>query len=470
MDIITLIQDFADGLLKAQDEFTDHPDRFSDMEATVAELSRKTAARFLSMALTQTDEILCKGAARKKDYKIQRHDQRTLITTVGDVTFSHTLFKDCRDGKCSYLLDELLHLPGREKFSSQAEAKVLYLAQVHSYQHAADGIQVGGQTISRTAVMSKVHGIDKKLLPEKELPENEKKRCRYLYIEADEDHIHSQHNEADKTGMIGKLVYVFEGKDEESPGRRENARLWKEVDQYIQDHYDTEALKKVYISGDGGSWIKAGTDYVGHSVFVADRFHLMKYINRVSKYTLDEENVTKGRFYKYIYKNKPVAAKKLLTRIQNHCEGSDRAVEECRSFLINNWEAIQRAFHDRHVIGCSAEGHVSHVYSERLSSRPMGWSEQGSDNMCRLRCFVRNNGEEKIIDLVRYRREKVFREQHKKATGTDGMLIDMEEVRTRRKNMNHNLAKYYESLQVTLGSATGTVRKTFAIRNRLDEI
>ena len=109
MDIITLIQDFADGLLKAQDEFTDHPDRFSDMEATVAELSRKTAARFLSMALTQTDEILCKGAARKKDYKIQRHDQRTLITTVGDVTFSHTLFKDCRDGKCSYLLDELLH-------------------------------------------------------------------------------------------------------------------------------------------------------------------------------------------------------------------------------------------------------------------------------------------------------------------------------------------------------------------------
>ena len=45
-----------------------------------------------------------------------------------------------------------------------------------------------------------------------------------------------------------------------------------------------------------------------------------------------------------------MAAKKLLTRTQNHCEGSDRAVEECRSFLINNWEAIQRAFHDKHRI------------------------------------------------------------------------------------------------------------------------
>ncbi len=30
--------------------------------------------------------------------------------------------------------------------------------------------------------------------------------------------------------------------------------------------------------------------------------------------------------------------------------------------------------------------------------------------------------------------------------------------------------KYYDTLQVTLGNPVGTVRKTFAIRNRLDEI
>ena len=83
MDIITLIKDLIDGFMNTQDDSIDHPDRFSDMEATVAALSQQAAARFLSLTLTQTDEILCKGAARKKDYKIQRHDQRTLITTVG---------------------------------------------------------------------------------------------------------------------------------------------------------------------------------------------------------------------------------------------------------------------------------------------------------------------------------------------------------------------------------------------------
>ena len=34
---------------------------------------------------------------------------------------------------------------------------------------------------------------------------------------------------------------------------------------------------------------KAGVDYVDRSVFVADRFHLMKYINRVSRLVLDDE-------------------------------------------------------------------------------------------------------------------------------------------------------------------------------------
>ena len=152
------------------------------------------------------------------------------------------------------------------------------------------------------------------------------------------------------------------------------------------------ALKCVYINSDGAGWIQATANYVGKSKLVADRLHLMKYINRVVRYTLEEETIAKGRFYKYIYKNKLLAAKKLLTGIKNHCERSNYAVEECRKYLLGNWEYIQRAFHDKHVLGGSAEGQVSSVYSERMSSRPMGWSETGTDRMCKLRCFIQNYG------------------------------------------------------------------------------
>lgn len=43
--------------------------------------------------------------------------------------------------------------------------------------------------------------------------------------------------------------------------------------------------------------------------------------------------------------------------------------------------------------GCSAEGHVSHILSSRLSSRPLGWYRKGVDQMSRLRVFASNGGD-----------------------------------------------------------------------------
>ena len=65
---------------------------------------------------------------------------------------------------------------------------------------------------------------------------------------------------------------------------------------YIRQHYDPDVLKCVYINSDGGSWIRAAANYVGKSRLVADRFHLMKYINRAARYTQEEETVQKGGF------------------------------------------------------------------------------------------------------------------------------------------------------------------------------
>lgn len=65
-----------------------------------------------------------------------------------------------------------------------------------------------------------------------------------------------------------------------------------------------------------------------------------------------------------------------------------------------------RTLHNKTVCGCSAESHVSHMLSDRLSSRPKGWSKTGADRISKLRCYAKNNGQEKIIDLVRYSREK----------------------------------------------------------------
>ena len=133
-------------------------------------------------------------------------------------------------------------------------------------------------------------------------------------------------------------------------------------------------------------------------------------------------------------------------------------MERTRKYLVNNWASVVRAYKDKKAYGCSAEGHVSSVYSDRMSSRPMGWSETGSDRMCKLRCYTRNGGN--LIDLVRYRRELVL--DKTEATGTDDYLpvkrYNAEQRRDRR---------YIEQLQVTIPGYT--VRKTLAIREQIHE-
>lgn len=60
-------------------------------------------------------------------------------------------------------------------------------------------------------------------------------------------------------------------------------------------------------------------------------------------------------------------------------------------YIKNNWDGIEASV--KHpTVGCSAEGHVSHILSERLSSRPMAWSLEGAGNMACMRA-VRANGE-----------------------------------------------------------------------------
>ena len=273
MSIITLVSTYAEELLLAGQRFMEAPERMSDLEATAEDISKRLAADFIAMTLEQADELIRTSLLRKGRYNIQRKVRRSLITTVGDVTYERTLFREKETGRYVRLLDEMMQLPEHERFSVLAEAKTLYEAKVHSYQHAADSLSIGQQTISKTAVMEKVHGIEEDLPKEEPLPEDQKKWVDYLYIEADEDHIHQQKNGKENGCMIGKLIYIFEGKRDVCEGRRElvgaryfgglyngseaNRKLWEEVQRYIEDHYNTDFLKRVYISSDGGGWIKA---------------------------------------------------------------------------------------------------------------------------------------------------------------------------------------------------------------------
>ena len=55
-------------------------------------------------------------------------------------------------------------------------------------------------------------------------------------------------------------------------------------------------------------------------------------------------------------------------------------------YILNNEEGIRNLYKNKEELhGCSAEGHISHIYSARMSSRPMGWKTENVDKMSKLR-------------------------------------------------------------------------------------
>ena len=72
-------------------------------------------------------------------------------------------------------------------------------------------------------------------------------------------------------------------------------------------------------------------------------------------------------------------------------EPKQKCVLATIKYIENNWDGIKNGVNNPHV-GCSAEGHVSHILSARLSSRTMTWSQQGAEKMASIR-LVQANGE-----------------------------------------------------------------------------
>mgnify|MGYP001135766916 CR=1 FL=1 len=113
--------------------------------------------------------------------------------------------------------------------------------------------------------------------------------------------------------------------------------------------------------------------------------------------------------------------------------------EEAEAYILSNW----MAHHKEGVLGRSTEGHVSHILSARMSSRPMGWSRKGASKMAELRAYVFNGGD--MLALVRYQNRNQERASEKEAP-----ILSSTQILRSEKNRHGELGKYIESITHSL--------------------
>ena len=139
-----------------------------------------------------------------------------------------------------------------------------------------------------------------------------------------------------------------------------------------------------------------------------DRFHMHKYIIGATSHLLDSVEDARSEIYRAVYKKKKYKVEEVFEKIITitESESKRKTVEAAKEYILGNWAGIMQWVKDKNEeVQCSAEGHISHVFADRMSSRPLGWSRIGADKMSRLRIYEKNGGN--MLDLVRYQKKEL---------------------------------------------------------------
>lgn len=382
------------------------------------------------------DETVRESDSRKQEWHVHEKKPNTLATTFGEVHYVRTYYKNKHDGSYASLSDEMVGIEAHDKMDLSLKAKCIEGAIKHPYRQsgkdACDALDLSGQ-----AVMDAIRWLGP--VPLYEVPEGQEKReVEYLFIEADEDHVAMRGRRAGEP----KLVYVHEGVTQVSKKRwelknpvyfsgmfRESEELWAGVEDYIDMAYERDKIKKIYLSGDRGLWIRSGAKWLKDVTYVVDKYHVLKYIRQAAGHI---ENGCDA-IWEAIRKQDREYLEIVFETIKDHPDSDGKNLQPAFRYIRESFAATKHYF-DEMYPGCSAEGHVSHILSDRLSSRPRVWGERGIDEMARLRVAVKN-GEEIYALMLKTKKERM---QESRQVQINEKIIEKRKL-VAGAEMQHNL-------------------------------
>ncbi len=450
-------------------EFIRNPQKIAEYVTGITEELQNVGLRMIQESLESMNQMIIEDPKRKKTWVIERHDPKQIITSLGPVRYTKTLFKNKVTGRSEYLLDRIVGFIRDQRMTEDAEAKLLAEAVQSSYRRGGEAVSLLTD-VSKQTVKNKIHGLE---FPECSKPES-KRTVKYLYIEADEDHVSLQYqdhkgdlqeneNHQKNNCLLTKLVYVHEGIAPDSPRSKrhhlirpyyfcstslleDNRQFWGRIYRYLESNYDLDKVEKIYLNADGGGWIKAGMREISGITCVLDEFHLEKYLTKITSHMLDSEYDARRELRRIIRNGTKQEFKEAVENIQEYLrdETGIKRIQEASQYILSNWTPARlRLKHRDGVVGSSTEGHVSHVLSSRMSSRPMGWSKLGATKMSQLRAYHMNGGN--MLELVRYQKQKL-----PKVSGLEYKTISSVQIRKSERNRHGETGKYSDSFHYEL--------------------
>ena len=355
----------------------------------------------LSSILEVAEKGIFLSEDRRKNYDVIRSDIRVVETTIGTLRFTRRYYRHKKTAEYVYLLDRMLQLAPRERIDKGLAAALCTEATDCSYRKTAT--KVSDDRVSGQAVLNLMKRVRETPIPVQEV----RNQVKVIHIQCDEDHVAMQ--QPNRSNIV-KLAVIHEpvkyrGKRAYLPQRfaltstplESNEDFWLRIAHTIDERYGLRDDLQVYIHGDGAAWIKSGLDWIAGSRFVLDLFHLNSYVRKVSS---NCDSLFKGFWYALRNDDLSLVHELTLTAVDMDLCREETAAALFR-YVRTNRQGIRIQLKGGMVTsGSCAEGLVSHLLSDRLSSRPKAWREPGLESMSRLRVHCANGGSIMARDFV----------------------------------------------------------------------
>ena len=372
----------------------------SNLQTSIKDIVKSTL-----VALFETIDNEYKASAdRLLYYYINKSDvKRTIITIVGEISFSRTYYKDKISGACFFYIDTLLGLPKYDHYDSIVKGIAIDNAFHTSQAQAARNTSAIISDITYFSNYDVLNDIPRQsifnwikkwnvpnIIPESvETPEN-------LFVMADEKYIGCQDLE---DNLMIKSFVTFEDIKDVSKNRRKLVNrsvfshsgpdAWVYFMDFIAKKYDFSKIKNIYLFGDGASWIKKGTFELRLNTFNDVKFYLCEFHFKQSIHhiTLDKEE--RKNLIKLVAKGTKKDFIERVNEIILNNPNREETILKKLNYVCKNYSAIKRML--SLDFGSSMESHISHLIASFFASRPKGYSSKNIDKYLKLIDFKNND-------------------------------------------------------------------------------
>ena len=398
--------------------------RYLNVFSNISENTTKLIKTIIVEVFNEIDNNYKDSNDRRSKYVINKSNvSRTIITLIGEITFSRTYYESKIDGHKYFYLDDILGLDKYDHYDHIVKAVAINTAFDTNFSKAG---KLTGQRIM--PISSYFNNTDKQyIIPRQsicnwindwEAPIISYQQCnrdiKTLFIMGDEKYIGCQDLDND---IMGKSFVVFEGVEKESKGRRKlvnktcyttySKKPWEELVDILNNKYDLDKIENIYILSDGAKWLKAGVDEMKVTddvivKFLLCEFHFKQSINRI---TTDTE-LRKKLLYSFNNDNKKTFINNVEDIIKEHSDREEN-IRKNLNYITNNYNNIKDMLNFE--IGSSMESHISHNIASFFSSRPKGYSSKNINKYFRINDYKNNNFNISKIYIQTYKNNEVIK-------------------------------------------------------------